>query len=136
VITESRQRNGTLTIDALPRAMQMTNVLLEPKTDEDGDPIEVLSGDALAADEKTTWTLKFTSIQDWTDAAGVVNWALTNAGDTVPFVWSPAGAGTGMPSYAGNVKVRALPIGGDVNKRLTSDAEWPIVGEPTATYAV
>lgn len=135
-LTESRQRNGTLTLDATAFAFQMTAVSLEPKTDEDGDPIEVLSGDALAADETTTWTLKFTALQDFTDAAGLVNWALTNAGDTVPFVWAPAGAGAGKPTYNGNVKVRALTIGGEVNKRLDTPGEWPVIGEPTPTYGV
>lgn len=135
-LTESRHRNGTLTLDAIPFDFQMTAVELEPKTDQDGDPIEVLSGDVLAADEKTTWTLKFTALQDFTDAAGLVNWAMQNAGEVVAFVWAPAGTGTGKPTYSGNVKVQPLTIGGEVNKRLDTPGEWPIVGVPTPAYAV
>lgn len=131
-ITESRLRNGTLTIDAVPFQTQATNVTLSPDTDEVGDSLEVLSGDTITPDDETTWSLNIEAVQDFDDAAGFVAFALANAGELVPYEWAPSGS-TGV-SYSGNVRVRPIEIGGDVNSRLTSEAEWPCDGPPTPTY--
>jgi hypothetical protein len=128
-ITESRLKSGTLTIDALPFATQATNVRLVPKTDEVGDPIEVLSGDEQSAEDETTWSLVITAIQDFDDVDGFVRFAMDNAGTSVPFVWRPNASSTNQ--FTGTVKVRPVEIGGDVNKRLTTSAEWPLDGAPT-----
>ena len=133
-IIESRLRLGTLTLGGTAFATQATNVRLVPSTEEDGDPLETLSGDEILPDEQTSWALAITAVQDFDEATGFVNYAMQNAGDVVAFVWAPTGA-TG-PSYAGNVKVRPVEIGGDVNARLTTEAEWPIEGVPTPTYPV
>lgn len=131
-ITESRLKTGTLTLDATSFATQATNVRLTPKTDSSGDSLEVLSGDTITPDDETTWSLAITAVQDFDDPAGFVNFAMTNAGEVVAYTWAPAGA-EGV-SYAGNVRVRPVEIGGDVNARLTTDAEWPCQEAPTATY--
>lgn len=132
-IVESRLRLGTLTIDGSPYATQATNVTLTPSTAEEGEALEVLSGDLILPDEVTTWSLSIAAIQDFDDETGFVAFTWESAGEVVPFVWAPSGAsGT---SYAGNVKVRAVEVGGDVNKRLTTSADWPLVGAPTPTYA-
>lgn len=133
-ITESRLRLGTLTLGGVSFATQATNVRLVPSTEEDGDPLEVLSGDEILPDDATTWALAITAVQDFEEEAGFVNYAMSNAGDVVAFVWAPAGAGTGTVSYAGNVKVRPVEVGGDVNARLTTEAEWPVEGDPVPTY--
>lgn len=134
-ITDSRLKGGTLTftVDAAPLsfASQATNVRLIPKTDEDGDPLEVLSGDTIEADDVTSWTLNMTAVQDFDDPDGFIGFALANAGDVVAFTWKPNAAGV---SYGGTVKVRPVEIGGDVNARNTTGAEWPLVGDPTPTY--
>ena len=134
-IRDSRLKAGTLefTVGALPVsfASQATNVRLVPKTDEEGDPVEVLSGETITADDATTWSLNIKSIQDFDDPDGFVAFALTNAGDLVDFTWKPNATGT---SFAGVVKVRPVEIGGDVNARNTTDAEWPLDGDPTPTY--
>jgi len=132
-ITESRLRLGTLTLGGTSFATQATNVRLVPSTEEDGDALEVLSGDEILPDDVTTWALAITAVQDFDDPAGFVNYAMQNAGDVVAFVWAPNPPGV---SYAGNVKVRPVEIGGDVNARLTTEAEWPIQGEPIPTYPV
>lgn len=137
-VTESKLKSGTFTIGAaspgpqLIVATQAANVRIIPNTSEDGDPLELLSGDVLAADATTEWQLAAGLIQDFTDPAGVIAYSWDHAGETVPFVWAPAGA-LG-PSYAGNVVVRPLEVGGDVNKRLENELEWVITAQPTVTY--
>jgi hypothetical protein len=133
-IVESRNKTGTLTLDALPFQSQATNVTLEPSVDAEGDRLEVLSGDTIEPDEVESWTLNIEAVQDFDDPAGFVKFAKDNAGEIVPFTWAPTGA-TG-PEYAGSVRVRAVRIGGDVNARLTTPAEWPVVGAVTDTYPV
>ena len=56
-----------------------------------------------------------------------------NSLQTVAFEWAPNV--TGAPTWAGNVVIRALEEGGDVNTRLTTDWEFDISGRPTRTYA-
>lgn len=132
-IEDSRLQGGTLTIDAQDFAKQMTSVTLTPSTDTQGDDVETLSGATIEADEVTSWTLDLGAIQDFDDAAGFVEFARLNAGDIVAFSWKP-NATTTAPTYTGNVRVRAVQIGGDVKTRLSSDASWPVVGDPTVTY--
>lgn len=137
-IIDSRLKSGTLTIDAISFATQATNVRLVPSTDEVGDPLEVLSGETVTAEDETSWSLVIEAVQDFDDPAGFVNFAMSNAGDVVPYVWqpnSPTGDALGMGvSYNGTVRVRPVEIGGDVNTRLTTGAEWPCQQAPTATY--
>ena len=130
-ITESRLKTGTLTIDGQAFATQATNVRLVPSTDEEGDQLEVLSGDTILPTEVTTWALVMTAVQDFDDPAGLVALSWGSAGDVVPFTWRPNAAGV---TYTGSVKVRPLEVGGDVNARLTTDAEWPCQGAPTPSY--
>jgi hypothetical protein len=136
-IIESRVVTGVLTVDSVEFATQITNVALTPSVAEEGDPIEVLSGDKIAADEIVTWTLDFTAIQDFNDDAGVVNYALTNSGETVAFTFTPDHAPdvTDGVTYSGTTKVRPIAIGGGVNVRLTSEASWAVVTGPTADYS-
>lgn len=132
-IKDHRLKGGTLTLDALPFASQSTNVRLVPKTDEDGESVEVLSGETIEPDDVTDWTLNVTAIQDFDDPAGFVAFALENAGQVVPFTWKPNATGV---EYTGTVKVRPVEIGGDVNSRNTTEAEWPVTTGPTPTYPV
>lgn len=132
VIEDSRNRGGTLTLDAQQFAKQITSVELEPSEDTEGDSVETLSGARIEADEVTSWTLNLGAIQDFTDPAGLVEFARANAGELIAFTWAPNGA-TG-PSYAGTVRVRAMTIGGEVAARLTSTKGWPVIGQPDVTY--
>lgn len=131
-IIESRVEVGVLTVDAVAFNAQATNVALVPSTKEVGDPVEVLSGDKIAAEDETTWALVFTGIQDFDESAGWIEFARANAGETVAFTFQPSAAVN--PSYAGTCKVRPVTIGGPVATRLTSDASWPIVTGPTPDY--
>lgn len=132
-ITESKLKGGTLTLDALPFATQATNVRLVPETEEQGEAVEVLSGDALAGDEVTNWTLVIEAIQDFDDPAGFSKFCFDNAGDAVPFAWDPNATG---PSFTGSVKIRAIEVGGPVNTRNSAEVELPVVGTPVWTPGV
>lgn len=131
-ITQSRLKSGTLTIDAVDFAGQASNVRLTPSVTEEGDRLEVLSGDVLEPEELTEWALEFTGVQDFDDEDGWVEFCRASAGDVVAFTWEPNSVAA--PSYAGTCKVRAVVIGGDVAARLTSDASFPVVTGPTPTY--
>lgn len=137
-ILDHRLRKGVLTIDGKQFATQATNVRLVPDTDEVGDPLEVLSGDTVTAEDETSWTLVIEAVQDFDEPTGFVNYAMQNAGLVVSYVWTPNDAtgdavGAGV-SYNGTVRVRPVEVGGDVAKRLTTSAEWPCQQKPTATY--
>lgn len=133
MITESKLKTGTLTLDALPFAAQATNVRLVPAVDEQGDSIETLSGDSIGADEVTTWTLAIEAVQDFDDAAGFVKFCFDNAGQAVPFSWE---ASATSPTWSGSITVRAVEFGGPVNTRNTTEVEFPVIGTPTWTPAV
>jgi hypothetical protein len=133
MITESKLKTGTLTLDALPFASQATNVSLVPSVDEQGDPIETLSGDQKGADEVTTWVLKIEAVQDFDDPTGFVKFCFDNAGQAVPFSWE---ASATSPTWSGSLTVRAVEFGGPVNTRNTTEAEFPVIGTPTWTPAV
>lgn len=130
-IRESRLRSGVLTLDGRAFATQATNVRLIPSTSDSGDTLEALSGDLILPDDTTSWQLSITAVQDFDDSAGFVAWSLANAGDTVAYEWRPNSTGV---TYTGQVRVRPVEIGGDVNSRLTTDAEWPCQNAPTPTY--
>lgn len=133
-IIEAKLKGGTLTLGAVPGVAfetQATNVRLVPNTDEQGDALEVLSGDTLDPEEVTDWSLVVVAVQDFTDEAGFVNYCLQNAGDIVPYTWKPNAVG---PTYTGTCRIRPVEIGGEVNTRLTTDAEFPCFETPTPAY--
>ena len=131
-IEDSRLKTGTLTLDALPFAVQATSVALVPSTDEEGDAVETLSGDEILPDDVTTWTLNITAIQDFENSAGFLEFLRANAGDVVTFNWKPTAAA--VPNWSGSVKIRPTTIGGEVNSRLTSEVELPVQGDIVADY--
>lgn len=136
-INESRLKTGTLTLGGtggtggVEFACQATNVRITPSHDESGDEVETLCGDKLPADVKTSWSLAGTSIQDFDSPEGFVQFSVENNLDTVEFTWEPNANGM---SVTGSVSVRAVEIGGDVNVRLTTEFEWPLVGDPAFTW--
>lgn len=130
-ITDSRLKGGTLTLDAQAFAKQANSIELTPTTSADGDEVETLSGDTIEPEEETSWTLDLGLIQDFDDADGLVEFARANAGDVVPFVLKP---NSGVLTYTGTVRVRPIKIGGAVASRLTSDASWPVIGDPEPNY--
>ena len=140
MITESRVRKGTLTFggsgggtgpDGTTFACQASTVKVTPSYDDDGDAVETLCGDEIPAGKKEKWTLNGTSIQDFDDPDGFLAYCYENSLQTVAFEWTPNTEGA--PTWAGDVVIRALEEGGDVNTRLTTDWEFDISGRPTRT---
>lgn len=130
-ITESRLKGGSITIDALVFSSQPNSIELEPSTDEEGDQIEVLSGETIDPEEISSWELNLGVIQDFDDPDGLVEFARANAGEVVPFILKP---NAGVLTYEGTVRVRAIKIGGTVNTRLLSEVTWPVITGPTPDY--
>ena len=135
-ITESKLKDGSLILGGpagfAKFATQATNIQIEPKSKDEGDPVETQDGSTLAADKVTEWTLKAKAIQDFTDPAGLIAYSWENDGDQVSYEWKPRGASG--PTYSGTVRIAPLATGGDVNKRLSTDVEWALSGKPVVTY--
>jgi hypothetical protein len=132
-ITDSRVKNGTLSLGETPVQFecQATNVRIVPDhTQEDG--VETLCGDISEPSLETAWTLSVVAIQDFNDAAGFVNYCWDNNGVAVPFEWVPGPSAT-SPTFSGTVQIRAVEVGGDVAVQLTTEAEFPCIGQPTRT---
>lgn len=131
---------GTLSLGAGPLAVeaQVLAVSLVPSEKvKETDPIPVLSGEELAGDSSSsiTWRLKFKVFQDLR-AAGLVAYTFTNSGESVPFTLVPTGDAAHDASFAGNVWVVPITVGGDVSKtdRAQSDVDWRLDGDPTPTW--
>lgn len=124
---------GTLTLGEVGTpsdwSSQVTSITLTPSYESEDD-VMVLSGEIVPGEETETFELTGTVYQDL-DTTGIVAYTWTNAGDTVPFTFTPntaAGA-----TIAGQVKIRRLAVGGDVDADATSEFTLPVVGVPTFT---
>lgn len=105
---------------------QFSDIALEPSKDSE-DAIKVLCGDEIPGDVTYSWALKGTLIQSLKDQ-GITLYTLSNAGKTVPFVYSPR---TGENGFSGNLVIDPTKIGGEVGKTATADFEFQVVGQPT-----
>lgn len=130
-IVESRVKQGSLVVGGETFSCQPTSAAIEPSNDTGGgeDTVEVLCGDTLSGASSATLTanLTLTAIQDFTAASGtesLIGYSWAHNGETVDFTWNPTSDPT--DEWSGKVTVRALTVGGEVNTRITSDAEWPI----------
>lgn len=127
---DSRLGPGTLTLGAVEYGAQIANIMLEPSTDEEDGTPTLHEPDPLP-EVSESWTLSGEAIQDFEEAAGFVNYCMDNALTVVPFVWTPnTDAET---SFAGDVLITSVPIGGDVSTQNRSSFEWPVQGAPTRT---
>jgi hypothetical protein len=139
-ITESRLKSGTLSLGTTtPKNFecQATNVRLTPDSSidtSDDDTIETLCGAVTTASSDTTvtvnWELNIDAIQDFDSPTGFVQYCFDNAGTVQGFSWKPS---ANSPTYSGEVRILPVEIGGDVAKRLTTSASFPVVGKPTIT---
>lgn len=133
--TVSKQKDGVFTVGGEPFACQQRNVRIVPPEPSDDAIEEVLDGTPLESEDAAKpWKLAFTSVQDFTNAAGIQKYSWDNEGDVVAFSWQPRGV-TG-PAFAGTVRVSPLEVGGEMNKRLDVEAEWILAAKPTWTPAV
>lgn len=126
---------GTLTIGAVGSALDFsgrcTKAAITWKVDQ-GDDTVVLSGDTIAGDRTYTATLEATVQQDDLTVGDLIEYSWTNKGTTVPFTYNPYPAPSGGTARAitGQLVVDPLDVGGDVDKKNTSDLKWGCLGEP------
>ena len=102
-------------------AIAMKSVALEPDVDE-GDLISVLSGDETDEGDEETYALTGTALQSY-DLDSFIVWSHVHRGQIVPFRFTPDNDKALVA--VGDVKVRAVQIGGDVKTRNESDFEFP-----------
>lgn len=109
---------------------QVTACRLVPSV-ENGDPINVLSGEQAPGDRSESFTLRGSLLQDFGRADGIdlTAWCFEHRGETMPFTFTPS-TSRGK-SVTGQLTVEAIEIGGDVKTKPTSDFEWSLVGAPT-----
>jgi hypothetical protein len=138
-LTDARLGPGTLKLGAAPGPptnefnTQTAACRLTPTVNsEDGTPtLEIPEPAPLTT---IAWSLNIDAVQDFTDAAGLVNYLFDNQLDEQLFEWVPDTVdGT---AYAGTVQLVPMEIGGDVAVQVVTSVELPLVGAPTRTDGV
>lgn len=128
-VTDSRVRQGVLTIDGIDHSCQPTAVSIQPDNTAAGGAteLELLCGDKLTeAGDSASFSanLTITAVQDFTNAAGLVAQSWKSNGATVDFSWQATASSA--DTWTGKVVVAALEVGGDVGARLTTPVSWTI----------
>lgn len=122
---------GSLTIGATTDLTnfsgQVTSCRLVPSVDQ-GDAINVLSGESVAGDRTESFTLEGTLLQDFGSTESTTEWLFEHRGETHVFEYTPSTA-KGR-KVTGSVVVESIEIGGDVSTKPTSDFSFTLVGEP------
>ncbi len=78
--------------------------------------------------------LKFFS--DWRTPTGLNHYMWTNAGQTVNYtIIHNLGSAGESPEFAGQVKLKRTPVGGDVRTTEVTELTLPVVGVPDYTPA-
>lgn len=133
-VTPSRQRAGHLSFfgggDGGPLfdfSCNQRAVKLVP-TFTTGTGVTTICGTKIKPATKTTWTLTGNAVSDFQDEQGFILFAHQYDGYFMAFEWatSPSSA-----LWRGLVRIRALPVGGDVDKRLMVPWSWQLQGPPT-----
>lgn len=109
---------------------QVRAVTLTPEYDKEDD-IPVLSGEKIDGDETKTETLSGTVLDDYSAAGSIFIFSKENEGAILPFVWEPNND-DGSLRITGQLRMRQIAIGGDVDTRNENDFEFPIIGDTTA----
>jgi len=133
---DSRLGPGTLLLGPTPGpptnefGQQITNVVLTPSVDStDGTP--TLANPTPLPEQKETWALEGSAIQDFELVAGFVNYCFDHAGETMAFEWTPNTANG--DKWTGTCLVTSIPIGGDAGVQITADFSFAVDGKPTRT---
>jgi len=128
VFTDSRLGVGTLLIGSTDYGAQIANVVLTPTVDStDGTP--TLANPEPLPEEKESWALEGSAIQDFALVSGFVNYCFDNAGAVVAFEFTPV-TDDGL-KYTGTCRVWSIPIGGDAGVQITADFSFAVEGKPT-----
>lgn len=122
-IVESKLRRGKLTLGGKEFATQASNIKMTPEHKSEGDALETLDGSTIAPVTKRSDTMKINAIQDFTEPKGFLAYCDENDLTEVTFEWQLTSSP--FPKCTGKVQIRAVEVGGDINTRLSSSAEWP-----------
>jgi hypothetical protein len=135
-VVDSRLLNGTLEFgadgDEASLSCQATNVVVEQEDGDEEDVVTVLCGETVGGGTTPgPWHITGTAIQDFDAEPGpsVTQWSYEHRNTVVPFTFTPNDK-PGAPTITGNVQVKFLGVGGDVNVQITRDFDWAIDGEP------
>lgn len=110
---------------------QITTAAVEPSY-SDGDKVYVLSGDTDEEEAEWEGTLTGEFYQDY-DMESLMAWTWEHDGEVLPFTFVPD-TDSGL-EVSGEVKVRPVTIGGEVNSENTSEFEWNLPKKPTLQQA-
>jgi len=125
---DSRLGPGTLKLGTTEFNTQVSAARLTPSADSsDGTP--TLAVPDPAPETSISWALNIDAIQDFTEAAGLVNYLMDNALSEQPFEWTPLTEDGTV--YSGTVQIIPIEIGGDVAVQVVTSVELPLVGQPT-----
>lgn len=138
-LTDARLGPGTLKLGPAPGPptnefnTQTAACRLTPSVEsEDGTPtLEIPQPAPLTT---ISWALNVDAVQDFTDAAGLVNYLFDNQLDEQLFEWVPSDADA--TKYSGTVQLVPMEIGGDVAVQVVTSVELPLVGAPTRVDGV
>jgi hypothetical protein len=78
---------------------------------------------------KSSWTLAFSFLQDWTDPDGLSMFCLEHDGELVDFEFLPDIPTA--PTAKGKVYVTATSFGGSPSESWVSTGTWSVDGTPT-----
>lgn len=106
---------------------QVRAIRLVPSVDN-GDPIDVLSGEQVAGDRSESFTIEGTMLQDFGSTASRTEWLFEHRGETHSFEFVPSTAAG--KKITGQLQVEAIEIGGDVKTKPESDFEFNVIGVP------
>lgn len=122
---------GSLTIGAAASLVtfsgQTTSCRLIPSVDQ-GDNIQVLSGESVAGDRTESWTLEGSFLQDFGATGSTWEKLFDMRGTTQVFEFIPNTAAG--KKVLGSLIVEAVELGGDVGTKPTSDFTFTLVGSP------
>lgn len=134
--------NGTLELGAGPLAVSsqvLACELIPSEKVKEGEETPVLSGEVLPAESSSSisYRLKFTVLQDLR-AAGLIKFSYDNAGESVPFDFTPTDEAGQEAGFAGDVFVVPIKVGDKVSRseRARSDCDWRLDGVPVPTWPV
>lgn len=123
---------GTLTLGTEPLdiSCQITDSLLTPNKDSE-DAVTVLCGDVIPGAVTYAWQLTGTVLTDLS-AGGMAEYCFTNRQSVVAFEYTPNTAAAA--SFAGQLVIDPLDIGGKSGQNMTAEFEFDLVGDPIPTW--
>ncbi len=103
-------------------------------TEDADDAITVLCGENVPGARTYEAAFAGTLLQDLGAVPGIVEYTWAHKGEQVPFEFVPSTAAG--KQVTGEVILTPLSVGGDeAGANMTSDFEWPIVGDPILAAA-